>query len=275
LDSISLASQVLLESPPQDGTERREIKPGIISDMKENFQKQWKETCESIPLPGWCDSKTLVALLTEKSVTSVLSSRLRFSLAKANFGSTDIEDFLKNVGVLKEISETLARAIDKQLASRKIAELRSDLDWSTFSTFYLYLASIKIFNVHVARRCEHFTLIPRGTRTVNFRRQFETPFLAEMERLLALGKTSSREYDRIRTYLRLWNASGYQNLGDDLPYLRENIDSNTFDKIYSEFETALFEFRESLFVEAPESFKSKIHVSNSTSAMLSELVTLE
>jgi hypothetical protein len=116
--------------------------------------------------------------------------------------------------------------------------------------------------------------VPAGTRPQILERYYVKPFKGIVERLFGLSKEASKDSTRLRLYLSIWNSENYADVFTEKPYLLSNLDERYLNRLYESYEQHLYEFRDGLYKEAPDLFSRNTEASDSTVAMLKDLIDL-
>jgi hypothetical protein len=247
-------SQVLYASPnsfPWVGPRR------IDPELSEEFRKNWGEALAQIKLPDWCDRNELAKTLSVETETFYLKHRLSEHLSKVfKYSRSYGEKFIWFAEAMDDYCKGMEIALSKEIADKPHAFYRSDLPISVVTKLNLlkytqvqtYGFLRKWFNSYMNKAS-----IYKSNR-IKFTRYILAPIDHKTGPLGPAFSAADNAGSSFLAYVRVWNASSYDELLHDKPITVEKLDMVEFSKLYQNLEKNLYNLRNTLNHVHPETF---------------------
>jgi len=268
-DVFSSTSQVLMSVPSPD-TKHRQLSP----QAAKSFKDVWADAIQGIPLPPWCSAAKLSDVLCGETeqyyIEKALDKRYETILKQSrNIGET----FILYSDALTDYSKAMITVLRSELREKPKSFYRSDFPLTLLTKLDLLKhTQIQAYDF-LWRFVDSFlskASMYRGD-TKKFRNNVGVPSEAKTDLLVESYNTADKSGSALLAYIRTWNVSSYDELLEDKPLSRANLNPRVFAELYQDFDTKLYSLRDALLRLTPDTYSAPV-AQGPASRMLGELL---
>jgi hypothetical protein len=253
--------------------------------LHRNIGEFFKECLSEIePLPDRFEKEELLKLMMDISTWVIhYDKELRNLVLKIgnNYPQHPLpsERAYRFVGALKSFSGLYARRGNAANKKFLVGALKSDIPYSTFSTFVLGTYTTSYFFEYRARATEqhfrHHRLFVRARPHLHWRKEALEDYHEMLKPTIQAYKDFSKSKCKLWWLITLWNSNDLKDFAQTPQFLSsEKIDKKQFEAISKEYTDNLEKLRELLFGLDPEVFMPIMNADAATSSMWNDMLWL-
>jgi hypothetical protein len=255
---------------PKTDVRRRQLSPQAVKSFKE----VWSDAIQGIPLPTWCSADELSEVLCRETeqyyIEKALDKRYETILKQSrNIG----EAFILYSDALTDYSKAMIAVLHDELLEKPKSFYRSDFPLTLLTKLDLLKhTQIQAYDF-LWRFVDSFlgkaSMYKGDSR--KFRYNVGVPSEAKTNVLVDSYNSADKSGSALLAYIRIWNVSSYDELLEDKPLSKENLDQRTFADLYQDFDAKLYSLRDALLRLNPKTYSVPI-IHGPASRMLGELL---